>query len=96
MKFLVDTSDSNNFEELKRALLRFGNKKTNVENLRDQQLITIRTDLNTGELSSLFQIPNQKLQLQKRDRPLDYLQKFEILREKDRGDYFEESSTEKK
>ena len=66
MKFLVETSDSNNCEELKRALLKFGNKKkTNVENSRDQQMISILTDLNTGELSSLFQKPNQKLQIQK-------------------------------
>ena len=95
MKFLIETSDSENFIELKRVLKRFQNKTNEVTNLKDQQLISIRTDLGISEIGSLLKIPTGKIQVQKRERQLDYLPKFEILNSKDRGEYFEESSTEK-
>ena len=95
MKFLIETSDSENFIELKRVLKRFQNKTNEVTNLKDQQLISIRTDLGISEISSLLKIPTGKIQVQRRERQLDYLTKFEILNSRDRGEYFEESLTEK-
>ena len=56
MKFLIETSDSENFIELKRVLKRFQNKTNEVNNLKDQQLISIRTDLGISEIGSLLKI----------------------------------------
>ena len=42
-----------------------------------------------------MKIPIDRIQVQKRKHQLDYLPKFEILNSRYKGEYFEESSTEK-
>ena len=94
MKFLVETIDVNDFDEFKRTLLRFQNKKDDIKGLRQPQLVIIRTDYSTSELAFYLGVPVKKLQQVTKERRLDYLQKFEVLAKNDRGASFLESDTE--
>ena len=94
MKFLVETIDVNDFDEFKRTLTSFQNKKNDIKGLRQPQLVVIRTDYSNSELAFDLGVPSKKLQQVTKERKLDYLQKFEILAKNDRGASFLESDTE--
>ena len=60
MKFIVDFSDSNNKEKAVNNLLKFG-ARLDIENINQDPIFEVDTDLSKRQLGIVFQIPSGKI-----------------------------------